>query len=159
MDIADIEKVELEIGPVASTAGSTIREPKIGVEGKFSIWFLAALALREDVNESKFTDEMVNDPDLVNLHHKVSTKLDPVIGFGARVAVTMKNGTVYSSSLAKPKGDPDNPLTQDELEKKFAQATESFLKPASADILMNKIRELDSVANIGDIIGLTKPAK
>ena len=142
---------------MASTSGSRIREPKIGVEGKFSIWFLAALALREDVTEAKFTDAMVNDPDLVKLHAKVSTSLDPLIGFGADVTVTMKDGTVYHNRLDKPKGDPDNPLTQEELEKKFIQATKSFLKAPNVDLLIKKIRDLDSVANIGEIMALTRP--
>ena len=44
IDIEQVEKIDLEIGPVASTAAA-IKEPKLGVEGKFSVWFLAALAL------------------------------------------------------------------------------------------------------------------
>ncbi len=42
-DIEQVERIDLEIGPVASTAAA-IREPRRGVEGKFSVWFLAALA-------------------------------------------------------------------------------------------------------------------
>ena len=121
IDIENVEKIDLEIGPVASTAAA-IKEPKIGVEGKFSVWFLAALALAEgNVTLDKFTDEKVNHPTLVRLRKKIETKLDPRIGFGARLCIKMKDGTEYKDFLAKPKGDPDNPLTFEQL----AESTET----------------------------------
>ena len=97
IDIKNVEKIDLEIGPVASTAAA-IKEPKIGVEGKFSVWFLAALALAEgNVTLDKFTDEKVNHPALVRLRKKIETKLDPRIGFGARLCIKMKDGTEYKT--------------------------------------------------------------
>ncbi|MBN2570153.1 MAG: MmgE/PrpD family protein, partial [Deltaproteobacteria bacterium] len=122
-NIDDVEKIDLDIGPVASTAASMYREPKIGVQGKFSVWFLAAIALAEgNVTVDKFTDEKVNDPRLVNLIRKITTKLDPRIGFGARLYLRMKDGREFKEFLAKPKGDPDNPLTFEELATKYRNA-------------------------------------
>jgi 2-methylcitrate dehydratase PrpD len=41
------------------------------------------------------------------------------LNLGARVAVTMKDGTTYSGFLEAPKGDPANPMSFDEIKEKF----------------------------------------
>jgi 2-methylcitrate dehydratase PrpD len=154
-DIEDVERIDLEIGPVASTAAA-IREPRIGVEGKFSVWFLAALALAEgSVTVDKFTDEKVNSPELVKLRKKISTRLDPRIGFGARVHVQMKDGTEYKEFLAKPKGDPDNPLSFEELAEKYINAALLAIPRANIEILIEKIKHLEKVKDMNEITALT----
>ena len=154
-DIENVERIELEIGPVAFTAAA-IREPHIGVEGKFSVWFLAALALAEgNVTLDKFTDEKVNNPQLVNLRKKIETRLDPRIGFGARVRVKMKDGTTYSEFLAKPKGDPDNPLTFAELAEKYQNAAKIALPQENIETLIDKIKGLEKIRDMNEVIELT----
>ncbi len=155
-NIDDVEKIELDIGPVASTAASMYREPKLGVQGKFSVWFLAALALAEgDVTVDKFTDEKVNDPRLVNLMRKITTKLDPRIGFGARLYLKMKDGREFKEFLAKPKGDPDNPLTFEELSTKYRNAAKLAIPEKNIDILIPMIKEIERVSDINEIVRLT----
>ena len=59
-DVEEVERIDLEIGPVASTAAA-IKEPLKGVEGKFSVWFLAALALAEgNITIEKFTGSVID---------------------------------------------------------------------------------------------------
>jgi len=154
-DIDNVERIDLEIGPVASTAAA-IREPRLGVEGKFSVWFLAALALAEgNVTLDKFTDEKVNNPRLVNLRKKIRTRLDPRIGFGARVSVKMKDGTEYKEFLAKPKGDPDNPLTFAELAEKYRNAAGLVISADAVETLIEKIKTLEKVNDMNESVALT----
>lgn len=155
IDIENVEKIDLEIGPVASTAAA-IKEPKIGVEGKFSVWFLAALALAEgDVTLDKFTDEKVNNPQLVNLRQKIETRLDPRIGFGARVRVKMKDGSEYNEFLAKPKGDPDNPLSFEELAEKYRNVAILAISKENIETLIEKNKGLEKINDMNEIVALT----
>lgn len=155
LDIERVEKIDLEIGPVASTAAA-IKEPTLGVEGKFSVWFLAALALAEgSVTLDKFTDEKVNDPRLVRLRRKIETRLDPRIGFGARLCIRMTDGTEHKAFLAKPKGDPDNPLTFDELTAKYRHAAGLALPEANIESLIDAVKRLEAVADVNDMVRLT----
>lgn len=155
IDIENVEKIDLEIGPVASTAAA-IKEPKIGVEGKFSVWFLAALALAEgDVTLDKFTDEKVNNPQLVNLRQKIETRLDPRIGFGARVRVKMKDGSEYNEFLAKPKGDPDNPLSFEELAEKYRTVAILAISKENIETLIEKNKGLEKINDMNEIVALT----
>ena len=155
IDIENVARIDLEIGPVASTAAA-IKEPKLGAEGKFSVWFLAALALAEgNVTLDKFTDEKVNNPQLVNLRKKIETKLDPRIGFGARLCVKMKDGTEHRAFLAKPKGDPDNPLTFEELTEKYRNAAILAISQENIDALIDKIKNLEDISHMNEIVALT----
>lgn len=154
IDIEQVEKIDLEIGPVASTAAA-IKEPRLGVEGKFSVWFLAALALAEgSVTLAKFTDEKVNNPKLVRLRKKIETRLDPRIGFGARFRIKMKDGTEYRNFLAKPKGDPDNPLAFEELSEKYKTAAILAVSQKQIDALIAKIKILEKIENMNEIVAL-----
>jgi len=154
-DIENVERIDLEIGPVASTAAA-IREPRLGVEGKFSVWFLAALALAEgSVTLDKFTDEKVNNPRLVHLRKKIHTRLDPRIGFGARLRIKMKDGTEYNEFLLKPKGDPDNPLTFAELAEKYRNAAGLAISADAIEVLIEKIKALETVKDMNAIVAWT----
>ncbi|RLB81116.1 MAG: hypothetical protein DRH24_09540 [Deltaproteobacteria bacterium] len=155
-NVEDVERIDLEIGPVASTAAS-IAKPKLGVEGKFSVWFLAALALAEgNITADKFTDEKVNNPKLVNLRKKIHTSLDPRIKFGARMSVKMKDGTEYKDFLAAPKGDPSNPLSFEELAAKYENAAILAIPKKNIDLLIEKIKVIDKIENINEIIALSR---
>jgi len=159
IDLEQVEKIDLEIGPVASTAAA-IKEPKLGVEGKFSVWFLAALALAEgNVTLDKFTDEKVNNPQLVRLRKKIETQLDPRIGFGARFRLKMKDGTEYKNFLAKPKGDPDNPLSFEELSEKYKTTAILALSEKQIGALIDKIKILEEIENMSDIVALGVPQR
>jgi 2-methylcitrate dehydratase PrpD len=154
-NIEDVERIDLEIGPVASTAAS-LKEPVKGVEGKFSVWFLAAVALAEgNITVDTFTDEKVNNPSLVALRKKIHTSLDPRIKFGARLSVKMKDGTEYKDFLAVPKGDPANPLSFEELVTKYKNAAILSIPEKNIDLLIEKIKVLDKINDINEIIDLS----
>jgi 2-methylcitrate dehydratase PrpD len=53
------------------------------------------------------------------MRKKVNATLVRELNLGARVAVTMKDGTIYRGFLEAPKGDPANPMSFDEIEEKF----------------------------------------
>ena len=154
-NIEDVERIDLEIGPVASTAAS-LKEPVKGVEGKFSVWFLAAVALAEgNITVDTFTDKKVNDPGLVALRKKIHTSLDPRIKFGARLCVKMKDGTEYKDFLAAPKGDPSNSLSLEELVAKYRNAASLSIPQKNIDLLIEKIKILDKIKDINEIIDLS----
>jgi 2-methylcitrate dehydratase PrpD len=155
LDIEEVDKIELEIGPVASTAAA-IKEPRLGVEGKFSVWFLAALALAEgSVTLEKFTDEKVNDPRLVRLRRKIETKLDPRIGFGARLRILMQDGSEHKGFLAKPKGDPENPLSFEELAAKYRNAAKLAVSEKTIETLIEAVKNLETARDMNELVRLT----
>jgi 2-methylcitrate dehydratase PrpD len=152
-----VERIGIETGPVAfSSAG--IRRPKIGVEGKFSLWFLAALALAEgSVTLEKFTDEKVKDPALGRLMDKIDAQLVRELKFGARVLVRMKDGTEHRGYRKIPKGNPENPLRFEELASKFVHLARTAIPERNAIRLVERIERLEEATDLGEIMAMTAP--
>jgi 2-methylcitrate dehydratase PrpD len=149
-----VEEIKVETGPVAFTSAG-IKRPKVGVEGKFSLWFLAALALAEgSVTLDKFTDERVKDPTVMDLMGKIDARLVRELKFGARVSVTMKDGSVFSGFRATPKGDPANPLTFEEICAKFRSVARITLPEGRIETLIEKVNSLEKQAGLGDMMAL-----
>jgi len=134
-----------------------IKDPQIGAEGKFSLWFLAALALAEgDVKLSKFTDEKVKDPKLFELRQKVNATLVRERKFGAKVCVKMKDGTQYTESREIPKGNPKNPLSLDEISKKFMDNATLAISKGKAEDLFQKLYHFEKLDKLETIFSLMK---
>ena len=153
-NIDDIEEISIETGPVAFTSAG-IKDPKIGVEGKFSLWFLAALAIAEgDVCLEKFTDEKVNDRQLIGLRHKVKARLVRELKFGASVGVRMKDGTEYEGFRKTPKGDPANPLSLGEIERKFEGMAKKYLSKDRRERLVTKVKGIEDLNDMRDLTAL-----
>ena len=72
----------------------------------------------------------------------------------ARVTITTKGGEKYSAHVDKPKGDPRNPLTDQEMEYKFRALAANVLPQKKIDSLVEMIWNLEKVNNLRHLIRL-----
>lgn len=146
-----MDKIYIETGPVAfSSAG--IQKPEAGVEGKFSLWFLAALALAEgNVSLDKFTNHKVRDPMLQKLLSKVDAHLVRERKFGALVQVHMTDGSMIEKTREHPKGSPQNPLSFEEIEGKFQSTAALHLNQKRTLELIEQVRRLDELKDVSSL--------
>ena len=110
-----IERIELRVHPlVLELTGK--RTPQTGLEGKFSVYFAAAVAIAAGAAGVKqFTDDWVRQPAVVALRDRVVATVDPAIGEAqARAAITLRDGRRLETfvehavgSVARPMSDPD----------------------------------------------------
>ena len=89
---------------------------------RLSIPYCVAVALmNRTVAPKDFSERYIKDDDIIGLSKKVSLKEDSVFtnalpkSRGAAVRIKMYDGAVYSSSVMNPKGEPENPLSRDEI--------------------------------------------
>lgn len=101
-----------------------------------------------------FTDTKVNDPALIRLRKKVNANLVRELKFGARVAVRMKNGIEYKGFLANPKGNPANPLSFEEIAKKFRDTAKLVIPEKNSEALIEKIGSFEKVPEVKEILSL-----
>ncbi len=151
----DIDEISCEIARFClDSAGQ--KEPQTGLAGKFSIFYCAALPLVEETaGEDMFTDKKVQDPKLVALRKKVKARINPALkDTEARVTLTAKDGEKYSTFIDKPKGDPRNPSTDQELENKFRSLAIRILPQRKIDALIEIIWRLDKAKNLGRLLQL-----
>jgi len=150
--ISDVERIEIEIDKLPLDAAGIV-EPRTLHEGRFSIYFLSALALAEGkVTTDNLTEEKVLNRELNELRKKVKAKGLSDVGLSSHVKVHMKDGTIYEKYTAAPKGSSENPLSPEELKEKFR--TTSFLRPAVAGEVIGKVMELERVQSLAEILSL-----
>ena len=140
-------------------------EPVNPYQAKFSLQFTIALLLtRKRITPDMFNETNLNDPTIRALMKKIKVYHAPEYTrvypekWASRVEVILCDGENIVSESFYPKGDPENPLTEEELIEKFKTLTSGFI----GEDLMNKLVEfslnLDKVKNMKDfktILGLS----
>lgn len=120
-----LEKVEVHTYKLA--VGSHDHTEIMGISSaKLSTPFAVALAIvKGSCGYADYNEDNLNDNSIRSLTQKVSviedeklTAQSPAVR-GARVTIYMKDGKEYEAICLFPKGEPENPLTQQELEDKF----------------------------------------
>jgi 2-methylcitrate dehydratase PrpD len=134
------------------------RNPKDGLEGKFSVYFCAALGMmRGEGRNSLFTDEVVHDPSIRNLMRKIKAIGDASLKeTEANIKVKLKNGTQLTRKVIAPKGNPSNPLSFDEIEEKFRDLSLSILSKRRQDEVIKLVRKLESVKDVARLLRLCR---
>jgi 2-methylcitrate dehydratase PrpD len=130
--------------------------PQTGLQAKFSVAFCAALGLaRGDATEGEFEDDVVRDPVLARLTGRVTPQADPALGIGqAAVTVRLTDGRVLEERVKAARGTAENPQTRAELEGKFRRLAGAVLEPDRVARLLEALRGLDAVDDLGEIARL-----
>jgi 2-methylcitrate dehydratase PrpD len=155
LKVSDVDEISCEVARFCLDAAGQ-KEPKTGLEGKFSIYYCAALPLLEaTVGEDMFTVEKVQSPQIVALGKKVKVRVNPSLkDTEARVTITTRDGKKYSAFIDKPKGDPRNPPTDSELESKFRSLAANNIPQKKIDALGEMIWSLEKVQDLRQLIRL-----
>jgi 2-methylcitrate dehydratase PrpD len=151
----DVKNIQCDVARFCLDSAGQV-EPRTGLAGKFSTYYCAALALAEGVaGEDMFTDRKVIDPKMVALRKKVTARIVPRFkDTEANVTITTKGGKKYSAYVDRPKGDPRNPPTDQELEDKFRSLAAFVLPQRRIESLVKTIWRLEKVPNIRELIRL-----
>ncbi len=154
----EVQEIELCVHPlVLELTGK--REPRTGLEGKFSIYFCAAIALIEgNARQSQFTDENVARDDVVALMEKVHSLVD--VGLReeqAVVTIRTTDGRELVEQVEAAAGTPGNPLSEEELVGKFMDLVLPILPREKAEQLVEEVWHLENAEELSRLIALTTP--
>ncbi len=126
---------------------------------------IAAAIVDRQVTPAQFTPEKINDPQVRAQLRKVEVVADPEIEkvFPAlqRVAVTITttNGKEFSKQLDYPKGDPRNPLSDLEVEEKFAALADGVISRTRQQQVRDTIWNLEKSGSVAQLMELLKEEK
>jgi 2-methylcitrate dehydratase PrpD len=133
------------------------RNPTSEVAGQFSVYFATAVAAVDGEytwqSYDKLQDPMVkNLMELTTCHPSQEMK-----GMGCRVTITTGNGRKLSKDVPLAKGEPENPLTRDEIEAKFATLAHPALgKERAADVIV-RVRALEGLEDLHELATALRP--
>ena len=148
----DIKRVDLKVHPlVLELTGKTA--PKTGLEGKFSIYHAAAVAFVEGAGgEKQFSDRAVNDPRVVALRQKVVPVITPGIEPAqVDMTVTLNDGRTVHRYIEHAIGSVEKPMSDAQLDAKFADLAAGILPVAQAKRVMQLCRSLPELKDAGDV--------
>lgn len=154
----DVAEIETKVHPlVLELTGK--QQPRTGLEGKFSIYFCAAIALIEGSGGySEFTDENVNRADVVALRDKVRAVVTPGIKESqAVVTIRTTDGRELVERVEAASGTPANPLSDADLEQKFMDLVLPVLPRAKAEQIVELVGRIDKLDNLSRLIALATP--
>jgi 2-methylcitrate dehydratase PrpD len=132
--------------------------PQTGLEGKFSLEYVVAAALADgEVTLDTFADETVLRPALDDLTRRVRVTEDgppsnAPIGGSSVVTVELQGGDRVTSDRAEvPRGDPQNPLSWEQIADKFRDCAQPVLPADRMDQAIDLIENLDDLANVREL--------
>jgi 2-methylcitrate dehydratase PrpD len=155
----DIERVELRVWPmVLELTGN--KRPQTGLEGKFSIYHAAAVALIYGAaNESEFSETVVRDSRVSALRDRVSVTTDAAVGkLEAHVTIHLRNGTVLKRHVPHALGTVQRPMSDADLESKFRGLAAEVLPAAQIDETVRLCWKAAELEDAGAIARAAVPA-
>ena len=154
----DVESVECRTSEFLPQALIHAR-PRTALEGKFSMQYCMAIALLDGrVGLKQFTDAKVLYPKAQELLEKVTyvhpEGLMPLQS--EAVTIKLKDGRELSHEVAIPKGDPRNPMSEEELASKYRECASFVLSPQDTQKSMEMISHLEDIEDITELINLVR---
>ena len=130
-------------------------EPRTPAEGRFSLKYVVATALTHgSVRLAAFEEDRLNDPLTRELMKKVAVELDPQLDAtfpaqrAARVRIQLENGRSEEHLQPTRKGDPDMPLSDQELNHKFLELAGPVLGGTKAKTKLDQLWRLETQSTL-----------
>lgn len=167
----DIEEVRVRIGErdMRSVGGWTEDEkkkkhrPEGVVDAQFSVpYTVAATLVSGGLSLEEFTDAKLRSEEILDLAARVKTILTPEFDHGPMdvkpqvVEIIMSNGKVFSEKVVYPKGNPNNPVTSEELVAAFRGMASYAVKPLSGAKIDDAVALAQRLEDVDDVTVLAK---
>ena len=149
----DVERIELKVHSlVLELTGK--KEPKDGLEGKFSVYhgFAAGLAFGR-AGEGEYDDAVVTREDMVALRRKVVATVDDSIDEAAAdVTAVMRDGRRERVFVEHAIGSLERPMTDADLEAKFRSLAEPVIGAGRASNLIAACWAVGGAGSVAEVI-------
>ena len=160
----NIHKVQFGSGPVGPIM-LVHRQPNTGFEGKFSMPFVIAMAIKDgSVGLDTFTDENAKHPLVRQLITQTEFYVDPMFTekkideAPANILIATNDGQVLKECIEDPLGNPTRPMTAEALRLKFKDCVVRRLSLESIDKVLEILTKLEDLREVGQLIQTLAPA-
>jgi 2-methylcitrate dehydratase PrpD len=154
-----IASIHLKVHPlVLELTGK--RTPKVGLEGKFSVFHSAAVAIIDGrAGENQYSDAAVLDPKTIRLRDSVDATVDSSIAADAvHITVTLTDGSKLEKFVEHAIGSKDRPMNNDDLAVKFTDLVEPILGAPRTAQLLKACWDLQNAPSLAQVAELSRPA-
>ena len=165
-DVDGIEEVKVGMlsvaYPIVATPVDQKRNPQNVVDAQFSVQFGAAVAATYGkATLDEYSEATLADPRVKGLMAKIRGVEDPSLDeeypekWASWVEVKTKDGRTLRADTPYPLGDPENPLSWQQLEDKFRSLTGPVISQARQDEIISAVRSLEDLEDVKELAWLT----
>jgi len=121
---------------------------------------MAVTALRGKIDLASFEEEYLHSEQVRRLMAKVkvsaSTELDRHFPkyWPGRVTVKLADGREHAEEIIAPKGETENPMTRQDVEKKFLGLAAAVVGEVKARAVIEEVSSLDSRKSLASLLAL-----
>jgi len=157
----EVAEVECQVSSYLVQHFGHYSRPKTASQARFSMHYAMAAALIDGALTLKqFTDEKVAAPEIQDLMSKVKlveldseakeaqTHSDPP----QIVMVKLRNGKAHSHQVPFAKGEPRNPLTEEEIVEKFRDCAGTVLSAREIERTIDLVAKLENLPDITELM-------
>jgi 2-methylcitrate dehydratase PrpD len=154
----DIERIDARVHPlVLELTGK--KTPQAGLEGKFSVYHSAAVAvIYGAAGEAEYGDDVVRDRKVIALRDRVTAAVDKSMHEDqARVAIQLKNGETLETFVEHAIGSLDRPMSDSDLEAKFRGLAEGIVGKEQCRRLIALCWDIERLADAAELASASVP--
>ncbi len=154
----EIESVVVNVAPAMGAMQSWAARPRGTFAALASIPFAVAVTLRYgSPGVEHFGAAAYEDPDLGAFLDRIVVEGDPAVpALGARVEVTMRDGSEHAAAVETPRGHPRSPATRTELADKVRRFAPPRMARAAVDELIGRVQEIEREPDVTRILELVR---
>ncbi len=163
----DVKGIVAKVSDFSIRVLCTPPEPKYRpvthVDGQFSLPYTIAVAIcKNRTGPGEFKEEALGDDKVLALAKKVTWELDPAAeavypkAYPATLVATLNDGREVVSHVDYPRGDPENPVTMEEVVDKFNLLTENFFSQRKRKKIVGEVLRLEEIKDIRNIADLLR---
>jgi aconitate decarboxylase len=167
VSLSEIERIDIDMAEAAySHGGWKAERPIEAIGAQMNVAYAVAVALLDgDVLIEQFSAKRINSDDVWNLidrtqtHHESAYDQLPVDEkLTTQVRITLTDGSTHAATVAHPKGNGSNALTNPEIREKYRKLTNPVISPDRQAAIEDAVLNLDTVDDIGQLTDLLTPA-
>jgi 2-methylcitrate dehydratase PrpD len=132
------------------------RTPKTGLDGKFSVFHSAAVAIIDGRGgENQYSDVAVHDPRTVKLRDSVNATIDTAMPPDAcHITIILNDGRRLEKQVEHAIGSIARPMTNQDLEAKFQDLVTPILGADRCATLLGACWSVESTDDVGSVARL-----
>ena len=163
----DVKKINAKVSDFTIRVLCTPPEPKYRpvthVDAQFSLPYTIAVAIcKNKTGPGEFKEDVLADRDVLELAGKITWEIDPAAEavypkmYPATLIATLNDGREVVSHVDYPLGDPENPVSMDDIVKKFNSLTEKYFDQKRRNAIVETVKKLEKVNDITEIAKLVR---
>lgn len=161
IDPLDINDILIKTYPTAISFAGKIFKPESSEAAKFSIAYCVGAALLKGKFDLKeLQPDCLHNSSILALTDKVRIEADPGLESsypktkGAEVLITLNDGRKLHNRVDLPKGEIENPISQDELIKKFAYCTDYYFDIEKRKKIIDEVLNIEKIDDVSGFFSL-----